>query len=424
MNLLKSFSLYTTASFIEKGISFFLLPLFTFYLSTNDFGVLALLTSISSFVLPLVALGIQGAISVAYFKGDRENYPSYFTSSIVSPFVVTTFLTLLALVFQSYISNYFELPAIWVIVIPFFSFLSFFNSLLLIDYQIKDQPLKYVCFSLTNSLTNFAFSLLLVMIFKYGYEGRLYGQYLSALICSSVALLILLRKRLIIKNISKINIKDSLLFGLPLIPHIFGSMVVNMSDRMFIDHFFGKEVLGVYNIGYVLGSAISILSAAFANAIIPFSYDLFAQDTLKAKTKVVKVYWLYIGVMIFTLFCIWLMAPFIFKWFINAKFAEGVRYVIWIALGYFFQGIYFLFSNIIFYLKKTKVLFYLSFVNIIINLGLNFLLVPKFGPIGAAYTLCVSYLIYFLTVAIYCHTVFPLPWLSHKRIKEFKKAFS
>lgn len=412
MKLLKSFSLYTIASFIERGIAFFLLPVFTFYLSTRDFGVLSLLTSVSSFVLPLVALGIQGAISVAYFKGEKENYPSYFTSSIVPPFIIALFLTLLALVFQSQINSYFGLPSVWVIIIPIFCFFSFFNSLLLIDYQIKNQPLKYIGFSLSSSIVNVLMSLLLVIFFKYGYEGRLLGQYLSTFFFSLIALFILMRKKLLVKNITKINIKDSLWFGLPLVPHIFGSMVVNMSDRMFIDHFYGKEVLGVYNIGYVIGSIISILCAAFANAIIPFSYDLFVQDTYQAKAKVVKVYWIFVGVMMFTLFCIWLITPLVFKWFIDVKFADGSKYVIWIAIGYFFQGMYLLFANIIFYLKKTKVLFYMAFINIVINLGLNYFLVPRLGPIGAAYTLCCSYLIFFLTVAIYCHKAFPLPWLS------------
>lgn len=408
MKLLKSFSLYTIASFIERGIAFFLLPVYTFYLTTTDFGILALLTSISSFILPFVTLGIPGAISVAYFKGERENYPSYFTSAMVAPFITTVLLTF----FQPILNSYFELPVIWILVLPFSCFLSFFTSLLLIDYQIKDQPLKYITFSLSNSIFNIVLSILLVTVFRYGYDGRLFAQLMSAFIFSLIAFFILLKKKLIVKNITKANIKDSLMFGLPLVPHIVGSIVINMSDRMFIDHFYGKEVLGIYNIGYVLGSTISILCAAFANAIIPFSYDLFVQDTYEAKAKVVRVYWIFIGVMLVILFFIWLLTPFIFEWFIDAKFADGAKYVIWIALGYFFQGMYLLFANIIFYLKKTKILFYMSFINIMINLGLNYFLVPNIGPLGAAYTLCISYLIFFLTVAVYCQKEFPLPWMS------------
>ncbi|TDO77437.1 O-antigen/teichoic acid export membrane protein [Flavobacterium chryseum] len=413
MNFLKSFSIYTFASIIEKGIAFFLLPIFTFYLSTKDFGVLALITSIISFGLPLVTLGVQGAVSVAYFKGNRENYPSYFTSAIIPPFFVALFLILIIIIFQVPIENYLEVPIAWVMFIPLFCFLSFFNSSLLIDYQIKDQPTNYITFSLAGSILNIVFSLILVIIYKFGYQGRLLGQYASVCIFSVIAGYILYKKRkLLVRDVSWINIKDSLIFGLPLIPHIIGSLIINMSDRLFIDYFQGKEQLGIYNLAYVLGSAISILCAAFANAIIPFSYELFERNTYEAKLKVVKVYWMFIGLLIIAVFLVWLITPYIFMWFIDPKFATGIEFVIWITIGYFFQGMYLLFANIIFYLKKTKILFYLSFINVIINIGLNYYLISTFGTIGAAYATCISFVVFFITIAIYCHKLYPLPWLG------------
>jgi O-antigen/teichoic acid export membrane protein len=413
LNLFKSFSLYTIASFVERGIAFFLLPIFTFYLTTKDFGLLALITSIFSFTLPLVTLGIQGAISVAFFNGKKENYPSYFTSSIFPPFLISIFLTIIILIFKKTIENYLEISIVWILIIPFFCFLSFFNSLLLIDYQIKDESKKYVVFSLTSSSFNVLVSILLVVFFKYGFEGRLLGQYLSLFIYSLVAFYILYFKRkLLIKSFSWINAKDSLLYGLPLVPHIVGGMVINMSDRFFIDYFYGKEQLGIYNIGYILGSILSILSGAFANAIIPFSYKLFAENTYDAKAKVVKVYWIFVALMAFSGIVICLLTPLIFKWFVDIKFSEGSKYVVWIVLGYFFQGMYLLFANIIFYLKKTTILFYFSFINILINLSLNYFLIPKFGPMGAAYATFISFLVFFIMIAIYCNKMYPLPWRS------------
>ncbi|MCH5686531.1 polysaccharide biosynthesis C-terminal domain-containing protein [Niabella sp. W65] len=211
------------------------------------------------------------------------------------------------------------------------------------------------------------------------------------------------------------DVKDSIGFGLPLIPHTIGAMVINMSDRLFITHYLNKEILGIYNIGYLAGSVLSLINAGFANAIVPFSYELFNQNTTVAKGKVVKVYWMYILILIVFILLIWLLTPFMFNHFIDKKFHGGTRFVVWIALGYFFQGIYLLFANIIFYLKKTKVLFYLSFFNIAINLTLNYLLVPRFGAMGAAYTLCISYFIFVVAVAFYCFRNFPLPWLTFNR---------
>lgn len=413
MNLYKSFSLYTIGSFVEKGISFFLMPIFTFYLSTRDFGILALVTSVISFMVPIVGLGVSGAISVVYFNGDRKNYPSYFTSSILAPFCVSIILTIFVYLFREPITEYFEIPFYWILFVPLFCFFSFFNSMLLIDFQIKDEPINYIVYSLGNTVLNFIISLGLVYFFKLGFEARLIGQYFSVVFCFLVAFYLLRAKRkLIVRSISSVNITDSLSFGLPLVPHLIGGLVLNMADRLFIDHFCGKELLGIYNLAYVLGSVISIFGSAFVNAITPFSFKLFAENTTDSLNKVVKMYWVFIVFMILIFIGVYIFTPLIFKYFIDVKFVEATKYIIWITLGYFFQGIYFLFVNVIFYLKKTKILLYFSLFNIILNLSLNYFLIPILGPIGAAYATCISFFIFCFSIAIYSNSILPLPWLS------------
>ncbi|MFI5451818.1 oligosaccharide flippase family protein [Pedobacter sp. UC225_61] len=412
MNLLKSFSTYTLASFIERGIAFFLLPVFTFYLTPKDYGTLSLLQSIFGFLAPLISLGSLGAISVAYYNEGRENYPSYFTSCLVMPGAITLVLTVLLLIGQNFIGNYFEIPSIWIIVIPMFCFLSVFNSMLLIDYQIKNEPFNYAKFSLSNSTIGVLLSLFFVIILGFNYSGRLFGQYSGLIVFALIAFFILHNRKVLVKTVKLDYIKDSLKFGLPLVPHTLGCMVIEISDRLFIDKILGKEILGIYNTGYIIGSTVAMLCAAFANAIIPFSYNLFKIDTLEAKKKLVKVYWIFVLILATVLFFLWLLAPYIFKYFIDSKFNNGQIYVFWVGLGYFFQGLYLLFANIIFYFKKTKILFYWSFVNVAVNLTLNYIFIHKLGAIGAAYATCISYFLFFIAMAIITNRYYSLPWFS------------
>lgn len=410
MNIYKSFSIYAITSFIEKGLAFFLLPVFTFYLSPYDYGILSLLTSLWVFTLPIVSLGTQGAISVAYFNETKENYPKYVSSSLIAPFLMAVFLFLVCIVGGNYFASELEIPIIWLIFIPVFAFLSMLSSTLLIDYQVKQEAFKYGFFSLTNSVVNMGISLFLVITIGLSYQGRLLGQYLTVVIFAGIAFFLLKARKVLTKNVSKEFCKDSLLFGLPLIPHVIGSLVINMSDRIFINQIVGKEALGIYNIGYVLASSISVLCAAFANAIVPYSYELFTRGNRSAKKQVVKVYWIFISALGGIVVLFNLIVPYIFEWFIDARYYEGIIYIKWVSLAFFFQGCYLLFANIIFYTKKTKVLFYLSFVNIGINLFLNYFLIHKYGTIGAAYTICISYFIFFVSVALLGKNLLPLPW--------------
>jgi O-antigen/teichoic acid export membrane protein len=137
---------------------------------------------------------------------------------------------------------------------------------------------------------------------------------------------------------------------------------------------------------------------------------LFSKGDFVSKQKVVKVYWIYVLVLASIVFLLSFTAPFIFNWLIDKRYLTGYIYVKWIALGFFFQGCYLLFANIIYYTKKTKILFYWSIVNVIINLSLNYFLIAKLGAIGAAYALCLTYFIFFISIAFISGRLYPLPW--------------
>lgn len=410
MNLYKSFSVYLVASFIERGLAFLILPVFTYYLAPDDFGMLSLLSTLFVFTLPVISLGTQSAISVAYFNEKKSDYSSYVTSTLITPIVIAILLTLVGTSFGGTIADILGVPKLWLLVIPVFSLMSIITSTLLIDYQIKQEPLKYGILSLSSSSVNIVLSISFVILLGMNYEGKLIGQYISILIFAIIALILLKKRGVLGNNVSKKFIKDSLLFGLPIVPHVIGGMVINMSDKIFINQILGKIDLGIYNMGFVIGSSISMLCVSFANAIVPFSYENFAKGDDLSKQKVVKVYWIYILSMVVIVLLLSFLAPYIFDWFINERYKTGSVFVKWISLGFFFQGCYLLFANIIYYTKKTKILFYWSFVNISINLGLNYLLITKFGTIGAAYTICISYFIFAFSVAIISRKIYPLPW--------------
>lgn len=421
MNIFKSFSVYLVATFLQGGISFLVLPIFTFYLSTSDFGMLSLITSLFVFISPVITLGTTNAISIAYFNENKQNYASYVTSSMLIPLLLSVFLFLLCVIFGNYFSTILGIPKIWLMVIPIFSFMSIIHQIILIDYQVKEEPFNYGLFSLSNTTLNIGLSLFLVIVLGMNYEGRLLGQYFSILIFSIFALILLNKRGVLTSKISKKFLKDALIFGLPIVPHVIGGMVINMSDKIFISQILGKSELGVYNMGYVIGAAISMLSIAFANSIVPISYSLFNKGDNLSKEKVVKIYWMFIIALALIVLLITILAPFIFDLFINKQFKKGVIYVKWISLGYFFHGCYLLFVNIIYYVKKTNILFYWSIVNIVVNLLLNYLMINKYGAIGAAYTLCISYFLFFLAMSIISSKLYPLPWFYFlkKRLVNF-----
>ncbi|MEL7149017.1 MAG: polysaccharide biosynthesis C-terminal domain-containing protein, partial [Bacteroidota bacterium] len=126
-------------------------------------------------------------------------------------------------------------------------------------------------------------------------------------------------------------------------------------------------------------------------------------------------YLFFIAIGLFLVF-VTLASPLIFKWIINSEFSDGASYVFWIGISYWFWGGYLILSNYIFYLKKTKILGYIAVVNVIVNLTLNYFLIDRYGPIGAAYATAIAFFTVFVIVAIVANKMYPMPWLKFRTL--------
>ena len=175
------------------------------------------------------------------------------------------------------------------------------------------------------------------------------------------------------------------------------------------------EELGIYSIGYTIGSIIMIIQDGFTKAWTPFFFKKLKENTSESKKQIVLFSY---GFMILLVLCViglTLVTPLIFKYFINKDFSGGVIYVFWVALGYAFLGFYKIFTGYFFYNKNTKVLGYISITNVSLNLALNYILINKFGALGAAYATALSFFVFFLIVAVIALRKYPMPWLFFVR---------
>jgi len=111
-------------------------------------------------------------------------------------------------------------------------------------------------------------------------------------------------------------------------------------------------------------------------------------------------------------------SPFFFKYFMDIRYLQGYTYVFWVSVGYFFWGVYMLFSSYIYYYKQTKFLVWLAIINIITNLALNYYFIGIYGGIGAAYATALSFFINLLLLLIKVFKM--LPWFRFQ-ISDFKK---
>ena len=411
MNLFKAFSIYALSSFLISGISFFLLPIFTHYLSPQDYGSLGLITTTIALLNPLIGLSSYGSIQAQYFKIGRKEIGSFTWSALVNNFIAFLIVVVVMLIVFPLIGNQYKISFLWFMLVPIITFFNIIPQTALTLYQTDKKPFQYALFSIFQAVLNLGLGLFFVVSLKWSWEGRGYSLLITSLVCSICGIYLLMRNNFLSFQYNRKFAKEALVFGLPLIPHSIGAFLIDSSDRYFIAGLSGTKDLGYYNIAYQICFLIAVADMAFNQSYIPFLYERLSEKSPESNRKIVRLVIRYVLVLALGIVALILVSPFFFNYFLDSNYREGLRFIPGLAASYFFLALYKLFAGFIFYHNKTVYLTYLSFINIALNILLNIILINRFGAIGAAIATLISCIVTAFVTYLFSQKVHPFRWL-------------
>jgi O-antigen/teichoic acid export membrane protein len=418
MKVLKSFSVYIFVGVFGAMVGLLVMPVLTNYLSPKDYGIIALFNTYTSLIVPIIGIAAAGLISVEYFnkKNSKMEFSSIYSSVLSIPILPAILLSILAYTFQTSISPIIDIPSSYIIFIPLLAFLTYYFNNILSYLTIIKKAKTYASLNISKVIFEVSLTLILILIYKMDWKGRIDSWFVTLILIFIFILIYSYKNNLLTIHIKKKHILAGIAFGSPLILHTLGAIVITQSDRVFISKMVSIDEMGVYNTGFQIGSILLIVARAFVNIYNPFLYERLADITEKKKIEILRLSYIFIIGMGLLLLIITMLAPYFYEYFINKRFAGGIKYVFWIGLGYLFWGAYWLFSGFILYFKKTKILAYLAVLNVVMNLSFNYFLIKAYGASGAAYATALSFFIIFLLVAFISSRIFPMPWLNFKMI--------
>jgi len=410
--LVKNISLFTLFNVINSAIPFLLLPLLTTYLSPEDYGLVDIFYNISLIATPIIGLSVVQSISRYYFE-DID----------MSRFVTTVFLVLIgfgvlfiivSILFSiagaTFLESY-DIPPFLVVFAIVYTLFTQIGEIVLTLWRVSYDTLKFGFFRITKTAMDLGFSVLLIVGFKMGWEGRIFPQLSMAVLFGIIAVIILYRKGYLLKSkYNKAYRENALSFSLPLIFHSLGGHIIGFSDRFFILFLLGLGNVGVYSVAYQIGMVIALLQNSFNQAWVPFFFEKLKEDDELEKRKIVKITYGYFGLLIGIVVIFYLATPIIYRYFIGSAFTAGIGVVLWILMGYAFNGMYKMVVNYLFFLKKTKWIAFATLGSAAINLGLNYVLIKKNGIEGAAQATTITFFILFLTVFMWSKNAYKMPW--------------
>ena len=413
-NLFKGFAIYLGSSLINKAIPFFLLPILTRYLTTEEYGILAMYQVMISFGMPIVGMNMASNITRNFYSKSKE----FVARLVFNLFIV---LTVSSTIFLLFISVYllaggtqFSIPQRWLYVLPLIAFMNMVNSFNLTILRNRKRAVEYGGFEISRTIIDLSLTILLIVVYTYGWEGRATGILVGSLFIGIISVFRIWQSGYLFFELDTDQIKEILRISLPLIPHALGGVIITLGDRIFIDQMVSTSAVGVYTVGYQFGMIMTLVVMAFNKTWSPWMYELLAEEKEENKKIIVKATYLVSGSFILLALGVTGISYFLLPVMTSEAYHGGFVFVIWIAMGYAFNGMYMLVFPYGVHVGKTTYLGVTTFIAAIINLIVNYYLISINGPLGAAQATLLSYGIMFISVWWYSNKLYPMPWLNFK----------
>lgn len=408
--LLRTAGAYTITSIINSSIPFLLMPILTRYLTPTDYGIVSMFGVLISFVSPFTGLSIHGAISRQYYDREKVDMPVYITNCLLILLTSTLIVGTIFYFFAESVSRIVSFPMQWMWSVVLVSAAQFINRINLTLWQVQVKPISYGVYQISQTLLNLGLSLLFVVVYNMNWQGRIQAQVLSYTSYAILGLYILYRNGWIKNKVNKDYIGSALRYGIPLVPHSLGIIIMTMTDKIFITNMVGVNSTGLYTVGLQIAMPISLLYTAFNNAYTPWLFEKLTSNRDDYKYKIVRLTYLYFIIIIVLSLALTIIAPWLLSFFVGKEFSGSGIFIFWLAMANSFTGMYLMVTNYVFYVKKTAMIAWITFFTAIANIVLNYILISKNGAVGAAQATTITCFIRFILTWILSSRVYKMPW--------------
>ena len=384
-NALKAGVWYTLSNFFVKGIIFLTTPIFTRLMSVEDIGLFSNISAWVSILCIVATFEIYSSVSIARFE-YKDKLDEYISSSLILGSIITLLFYIITIIFKDFFMNLFSVNFTQLNLIYLYLLVYPSVQMLFIKNQIEYNYKSTILISMLNTILSTIFSIIFVITCTNKLSGRIYGYFTPLIIICLFVYLYLLKKN---SNISCKYWPYALRISFPLIFHLLAGYLLNSSDKIMITKMISPDANALYSVAYTLSLVVSILWSSMNNAWSPWAYKKMEEkkyDDLKSKSKPYTIFFIII------VYIIMLFSPELMLFFGGKKYCSAIYVIPPVMIGYVFQFVYSLYVNIEFYYKKQKYIAFGTIIACIINIVLNYIFIPKYGYISAAYTTLIGYM--------------------------------
>lgn len=395
VKLVKNTAIFAVGNFSTKILSFLIVPMYTYVLTTEEYGKIDLFITTISFLIPILTIQIQEAL-IRYLLGKEIDEQTVISNCWMIFLCGCFFSIILTPIYYMFFKSVFMVIFFTIILL-----INSFNSIFTHYLRAAGMNIKYTVNGIIVTVTLLSFNVIFLLIFKLGMMGYLYSMMISQMI-GVIYLLIIgkLWNKLNLKFLDKVWLKKMLLFSIPLIPNSLMWWVMSAGDKYIINFFLGNSANGIYSLSLKIPTIITLFYSIFFQA---WQMSAIEENNAEGRKKFYEtVYKLTNALLAGIVVCVIIGIKPLYVLIMNERFASAWIYVPILALATAFNCQSSFFGVVYTTSEKTNKAFFTTALGAVINLIFNFILIKPLGLQGVAIGTCLGYVMVSLIRAYDC----------------------
>lgn len=416
----KHSTIYSISNILTKAIGIILIPIYTKFLSVEDYGIISIISPLIAALSIIYTFGLKTTLNRFYFdyKENSKQQKILIGNVVILLLIFCVFFNGLFLLFRNTFEKIFTgisfSPFIILALLTASTFI--FYDIKLTLFRVREQSFKFGIFSIARFFGIVVLTIVAVVHYSMGALGKVLAEFIITLIFFIISC-IALYKEIILKIDIKL-IKSLLKYALPIVPHALAGAAVGLGGKLFLNYFDGLESIGIYNIGFLIGSIMNIIVVSINLAWNPFFIKIVSKQKNESKKIIAKLSTYYVLFISFVALGITSFGKEAVLILTTEEYYQADSIIPIIVFNYFLSGLYYINISKIFYIKKAVK--YIPFVTIssaVIYIILNYILIPHFGIYGTAWSLFISTLIRLVIIFVISQKIFFIKYEYKKLIK-------
>ncbi len=374
-------------TFGSKLLVFLLMPFYTAWLSPEQYSAAELISATANLLIPLACVGISNGIF--RFAAEKEsNKNAVFSTSIALLGIGSVaFLALSPLLFfAGKLSDY-----VWLIVL--YVLMANMQAVCAQYIRALDRMRLFAIQGIFNTLLTVIFNILFLVVWNLGVTGYVLSVIVGNLI-TTVTLIFAAKlwKVFSVHNVNKRIMKELLVFSLPLIPTTVCWLITDLSDRYMVMSFCGATENGIYSAAYKIPTVVNLIAGIFMQAW-QFSAVTASSDRENCKRFYSEVYRGFLSVIMIGTAGLIFLSRFLSELLLNVAYFEAWRYMPTLLCAAAVEALVAFLATVYMVEKKSVRSFVTALIGTVLNVVLNFILIPKIGALGAAVATLAAYFV-------------------------------